>query len=166
VVAALAVTTLLAACGSSESSPAAQPAPDAGNPDAGSPFVVCPAGLEPTFESINSKIFAVSCGTGGSICHSAAGFFDSGGLNLADDPYAALLGADGRGAPSQNILGSATMRRVSPGDPDNSLLYRKLSTKTGQSPEYGSGMPFGTPGSVCPEALDVVRSWIQSGATR
>src|SRR5205814_7324066 len=67
---------------------------------------VCASGLQPTFQSIRSKVFNVSCGTGGSICHSSAGGTDSGQLNLADDPYAALLGPDGMGARASNIAGS------------------------------------------------------------
>jgi len=55
---------------------------------------VCPTGLEATFDSIRTKIFGVSCGTDGGICHSPEGSTDSAGLNLKDDPYTALLGSD------------------------------------------------------------------------
>jgi hypothetical protein len=129
------------------------------------PKAVCPSGIEPTYESIRTKIFAVSCGTTGSSCHSRKGSVNSGGLNLADDPYTALLGSDGKGAPASNIAGSEKgLRRVVPNDPDHSFIVIKLSTKSGQDPKYGSGMPFTAPGSVCPSALDAVRSWIQDGA--
>lgn len=137
-----------------------------GGTDGSETFAVCPSGIEPTFDSLNTKIFSVSCGTDTAGCHSTEGSLDSGGLDLATDPYTALLGADGKGEPSENIAGSAVMRRVTPGDPDHSLLYKKLSTKTGQSPEYGSGMPFPTPGSVCPAALKAVHDWIQAGAAK
>jgi hypothetical protein len=126
---------------------------------------VCPMGLEATFESIRTKIFAVSCGTTGSGCHSHDGGNDSGGLILADDPYTALLGADGKGATAYNIAGNTkNLRRVAPGDPDHSFLVIKLGTRTGQDPAYGSGMPFTDPGSVCPETLSTIRAWITAGA--
>jgi hypothetical protein len=126
---------------------------------------VCPTGLEPTFSSLHTKVFAVSCGTDGGSCHSKEGSADSGGLNLADDPYSALLGTDGKGAPAQNIAGNAKdLHRVVPGDPDHSFLVIKLSTRTGQDPAYGSGMPFTDPGSVCPDALSTIRAWITAGA--
>jgi hypothetical protein len=129
--------------------------------------VVCPPGLEATFDSIHTKVFAVSCGTSTSGCHSRKGSVNSGGLNLADDPYTALLGADGKGAPAGNIEGSEKdLLRVVPGDPDASFLVIKLSTRSSQDPKYGSGMPFGAPGSVCPDALATIRKWVEDGAKK
>lgn len=127
--------------------------------------LVCPMGLEATFASIRTNVFAVSCGTDGSACHSHDGGNDSGGLILADDPYMALLGPDGKGAPAYNIDGATkNLRRVVPGDPDHSFLVIKLSTRMGQDPAYGSGMPFNDPGSVCPDTLSKIRAWITAGA--
>jgi hypothetical protein len=137
--------------------------------DAGCPgqFAVCPQGLEPSYDSIRTRVFAVSCGAEGSICHSAAGGNDSGGLHLAGDPYPELLGNDGQGARASNIAGSArNLLRVVPGDPDHSFLVIKLSTKTSADADYGAGMPFTSPGSVCPEALATIRAWIADGAKR
>ncbi|HEX3596304.1 MAG TPA: hypothetical protein VHU80_14440, partial [Polyangiaceae bacterium] len=83
------------------------------------PKAVCPAVLAPTFDSLNTNIFSVSCGTAGSDCHSHSGSVNSAGLDLADDPYTALLGSDGKGAPAGNIDGSVqNLVRVVPGDPD------------------------------------------------
>lgn len=128
---------------------------------------VCPTGLQPTFDSLRSKIFSVSCGTDGGSCHSPDGSLNSAELNLADDPYTALLGMDGKGASANNIAGSEkNLVRVLPGDPDHSFLIIKLSTRTGTDPKYGSGMPFTDPGSVCPDTLATIRSWISAGATR
>jgi hypothetical protein len=127
--------------------------------------VVCPTGMEATFDSIHTKVLAVSCGTGGDACHSRRGSVNSGGLNLAADPYTALLGPDGKGAPASNISGTEKdLRRVVAGDPDQSFLVIKLSTRSSQDPKYGSGMPFGAPGSVCPDALATIRAWIEDGA--
>ncbi len=128
---------------------------------------VCPTGLEPTFDSIHTKIFAASCGTEGGNCHSHDGALYSAGLNLADDPYTALLGSDGKGELAGNISGSEmNLRRVVPGDPDLSFLVIKLSTRTGMDPKYGSGMPFTDPGSVCPDTLATIKQWIASGAKK
>jgi hypothetical protein len=128
---------------------------------------VCPMGLEPTFDSLRTKIFSVSCGTDGNACHSHGGSVNSGGLNLADDPYTALLGADGKGTAGNNIGGSErNLVRVVPGAPDRSFLVIKLSTRTNQDPRYGSGMPFTDPGSVCPDTLATVKQWIASGAKK
>jgi hypothetical protein len=155
VAAALAVATVLVACGSS----------DSGTTSVASEFAVCPAGLQPTFESIHTNILAVSCGTDGSICHSAEGGVDSGQLVLAKDPYSALLGADGTGEGASNISGSVRdLKRVVPGDPDHSFLVIKLSTKTLADPQFGAGMPRTDPGSVCPATLKAIKDWITAGA--
>jgi hypothetical protein len=128
---------------------------------------VCPSALEATYESINAKIFAVSCGTDGNSCHSTKGALNSGALDLHDDAYSALLGGSGDGAGASNIEGSEKgLKRVVPGDADNSFLVIKLSTKTGMDPKYGSGMPFTDPGSVCPDTLAAVRAWIDAGAKK
>jgi hypothetical protein len=109
---------------------------------------------------------STSCGTGGNACHSSAGSTDSGELDLADDPYADLLGRDGTGEPASNIAGRArNLKRVVPGDPDHSLLVIKLQTKRSDDPDYGSGMPLPSPGSVCPATLAAIRAWIANGAT-
>jgi hypothetical protein len=129
--------------------------------------VVCPTGLEATFDSIQTKVFAVSCGTDGGICHSPEGSTDSAGLNLKDDPYTALLGSDGKGANAVNLSGSVKgLKRVVPGKPDESFIVIKLGTRVNNDPKYGSGMPFPDPGSVCADTLATVRSWIADGAKK
>jgi len=164
VVAALAAITLAAACGSSDASPADQQ---------GTGYAVCPADIQPTFDSIRTNVFAKSCSNTPGSCHSKDGADLSGGLDLETDPYTALLGTDGMGAPANNISGTVrnglppaptTLRRVVPGDPDNSFIIIKLSTKVRNSVQYGSGMPYPTPGSVCPATLQAIRDWIQAGA--
>ena len=136
-------------------------------------FAVCPAGIQPTFDSINTSVFAKSCAL--SECHGAANAINAGGLDLETDPYTALLGTDGMGAPGNNIPGTMrnprppappVLRRVVPGDPDASYLVIKLSTTARADPKYGSGMPYTAPGSVCPETLKAVRDWIQAGAKK
>jgi hypothetical protein len=136
----------------------------ASGPDA----AVCPANLQPTFSSINSEILGTSsCGTNGTGCHSHQGSMDTGnGLDFSTDAYHALLGADGGGAVAFNISGDAgrPLRRVVPGDPANSFLVIKLSLTSHADPQYGSGMPLPTPGSVCPATLQTIEQWIDAGA--
>ena len=139
------------------------PAAD-GGADAGS-YAVCASGVQPTFASLDAKVFKVSCGTGTTGCHSTVGSVYSGGLDLQGDAFAALVG-DG-GVPANNIAGSETgLLRVKPGSAAQSFLYLKLTTTRPDDARYGSGMPFGTPGSVCPDTLQAVATWIDQGAPR
>src|SRR5689334_10149196 len=93
--AAILSAAVLLACGSS-SAGSANDGADGGYKSDGecATFAVCPPDLQPTFASIRAGVFATSCGTSGGICHSSAGSTDSGGLDLATDPYSALLGPD------------------------------------------------------------------------
>jgi hypothetical protein len=144
--------------------------PQGCSPPAG--YAVCPCGLTPTFESIRTNVFAKSCVL--SECHAASNAVNAGELDLETDPYTALLGSDGAGAPADNISGSVKnsagappeLRRVVPRNPDASFLVIKLDTKNRADSKYGSGMPFTAPGSVCPETLSAIREWIRAGATQ
>src|SRR5438132_718853 len=95
------------------------PRPDAGV-DAGPSYAVCVAGLQPSYSDINTRVFLVSCGTATTGCHSMAGYRDSGGLLLASDAYAHLVGVT-----SQNVgnldANAPHPKRVAPGDPDMSM---------------------------------------------
>jgi hypothetical protein len=126
----------------------------------GSTSGICPTTMQAHFSSIRQELFAKSCGTGGASCHSAAGSVDSGGLDLATDPYGALVGKN-----AANLSGSVNgLVRVKPGDPDGSFLVIKLRTMTSADPQYGSGMPFTSPGSVCSGAVNEIVQWIAQGA--
>jgi hypothetical protein len=165
--AAILIAAALAfSCGDGDSSEA-----EAGcTPPAG--YAVCPCGLEPTFDSIRTNVFAKSCVL--SECHAASNAINAGDLDLETDPYTALLGSDGAGAPANNISGSVKnapgappeLRRIVPGNPDESFLVIKLGTKDRADPKYGSGMPFSAPGSVCPDTLSAIRDWIRAGALK
>jgi len=138
----------------------------------GGGYRVCPCNIEPTFSSIYTKVMATdSCGADrNGACHSATGGINSGVLYYefegGFDPRAAyveFLGADGGGAPAQNVEGMVPIKRVVPGSPDASMLYIKVTTM-GIDPKYGHGMPRDFPGSVCPATVDAVRTWIEQGA--
>jgi hypothetical protein len=84
---------------------------------------------------------------------------------MSQDPWTALMGPDGHGAPAQNVDGTLQpILRVAPGDPDASLLVLKLeSTATGGG-ATGRGMPEPYPGSVCPDTQAAIRAWVAAGA--
>lgn len=132
-------------------------------------FAVCLADMSPTFTNLRVNLFPASC-TSGTLCHGTAAataitLRGGGGLDLESDVYTHLLGADGMGAPATNQEGAAHgLIRVKPGDPDNSFLLIKLQLMTGTDNDFGSGMPFPTPGSVCPSTLSTIRNWIAEGA--
>lgn len=129
------------------------------------PWTVCPDDLQPTFTDIRDRVLLQSCGTGGSGCHSAEGSVYSGGLDLESSAYLGLLGPEGEGAAAQNIEGTVSgLFRVRPFDLELSLLVHKLSTTNESGGPYGRGMPRPTPGSICPESLQAIRTWIEEGA--
>jgi hypothetical protein len=115
---------------------------------------------------VNQHLFQVGCNF--SSCHDSFAGQAQGSLDLATDPYQALLGADGQGAPAQNIKGTATgLLRVKPGYPEESLLWIKLNLMLPpkvSDPMYGESMPETAPGSVHANVLKAVHDWIEAGA--
>jgi hypothetical protein len=82
-----------------------------------------------------------------------------------DGAHAALVNVDAVRAP--------TMKRVAPGDAENSFLMIKLDAAfscpqvTCSALGCGSKMPYGsTKPQLMAEVRDVIRSWIQNGAPR
>jgi len=98
---------------------------------------------------IAGPIFASQCALSG--CHNAGTV--QAGLELT--PVVAY----------GNIVNVAAVEepgllRVSPGDPENSYLYRKVRL---QGPGNGTErMPFG--GQLTPDEIAAIRSWIEQGA--
>ncbi len=129
----------------------------------GSGFSVCPQNLTATFSSINANVLQVSC----AICHKPGGAGPGGPLgadvmDLQDNPYQNLLAstANIEGDPAQKAV---FPQRVVPGDPAHSFLVKKLSITDTVGP-FGTGMPFTSPGSVCPDTLNKIQQWIAAGA--
>jgi hypothetical protein len=157
----------LAVVGCSSSS---APATGTGEPsdagDAGN-FAVCPPGLDASFDDLLTRVMATpTCGTNNPhSCHSSAGATAAG--DLLDFSAAASTVYDNLvNKPATNISGDTPILRVAPGDAGGSMLYVKLTLQTVADPHYGAGMPLTTPGSVCPEALDAFKTWIDTGAKR
>lgn len=120
--------------------------------------------FDTTFDAIRSVIFDRN-GCTQAACHGADA---QGNLNLAaDDVYEQLVNA-----PST----SSQQKRVQPGSPKDSFLYRKLATATlgleaaqretvAITGAEGSQMPSGLP-PISKEELKALRDWIQYGAQR
>jgi hypothetical protein len=108
-----------------------------------------PTGLQPTLASIQDNIFTPTCAK--TTCHTGAGAM----LNLRLDPgfsYASLVNVD-------SFYGMG-IKRVIPGDSDNSFLIQKLGT----NPMFGGRMPLDGPPFLQQVTVDVIRTWIENGA--
>ncbi len=129
---------------------------------------LCPT-LQPTFASINTGLLQPSCyrppsqGAQGVVgCH--AGDSASGLPDLKTDPFHALLGKNGTGAPAAQVSGRpAGLLLVKPGDPTGSFLLQKLKIETA-TPQLGVGMPPEAPRAVCESATAAISAWIAQGA--
>lgn len=161
----VALVALAAACSSGSAAGTGAPS-DAGVADTGN-YAVCPPGLDASFDDLLGRVMATtSCGSNDQTsCHSAKGAVSAGDLldftAAADAVYGNLVNK-----PATNISGDVSLLRVAPGDAGGSMLYVKMTLKTVNNLHYGAGMPLTTPGSVCPEALDAFRTWIDTGAKR
>jgi len=182
----VAVACAVCACSSegSAASPSFQgePVPDASVADAS--YVVCPPGLDASFSDLLNRVMSTqaSCGTAMVYnCHSPTGATPAGvgsllnfalvdsGVEGGLDPaaiYAELVNHTSTNYQCTDKPHSVctSVLRVAPGDSGASLLYIKLTLTTTTNPHYGEGMPLSSPGSVCPEALDAFRAWIDDGA--
>jgi hypothetical protein len=143
-------------------------------------------GSSPTFANVNTQVFQVNCELSG--CHNSGATAAVGGLNLQTDPYTALLGPDGTGAPAVNpecypyVYPNRLL--VTPGDPSNSLLYLKVSgtgagmTGCTQFPDAGTACGSGSEPACCPNGeqmpynsgtigsnnVQLIHDWIAAGA--
>jgi hypothetical protein len=102
--------------------------------------------LQANFTSIQDNVFTPIC----TACH--AGATAPQGLRLdAANSYALLVGVASQENPS--------LQRVTPGDPNNSYLIKKLEGTA----SVGGRMPLN--GTPLPQAdIDVIRQWITDGA--
>lgn len=113
--------------------------------------------LTPTLSSISTEIFQTtdlagrtSCVT----CHTNVGHPPAGNLNLAGDPYTALVNVA-----SAQRSGAVL---VIPGDPESSYLVRKLEGRD----INGLRMPRNGPPYLTDGQITVIRRWIEIGAPR
>jgi hypothetical protein len=127
-----------------------------GDGSAGGNFVATftVAGTLPTLSSIHANVLAVRCATSG--CHDGGGALLPRSMNLttAAAAHAALVGVASVQVPS--------LQRVSPGNPADSYLIRKLEGAPGI---VGVRMPrpIGAP-PLEQATIDAIRLWITNGA--
>ncbi len=106
-----------------------------------------------TLAVIEARVFRPHCAIPS--CHASAE--PTGRMRLDDDQPATTL----RNVSAMGVSCSGQgLTRVRPGDPDGSLLYRKI---TEDSPPCGSRMPQGAD-PLSPELIALVRDWIAAGA--
>jgi hypothetical protein len=104
-----------------------------------------------TFDRIQKQIFTPSCGV--STCHDSE-THENDLILLSGSSYGNLVGV----TPFNPAADTDGLLRVTPGDPNMSFLYRKL---TGALPfGYGVRMPF-EEDALDPELIELVRLWIE-----
>ncbi|MCV2438624.1 hypothetical protein [Paucibacter sp. DJ2R-2] len=108
-----------------------------------------PAGpMTAKFSSIQSHVFTPAC----TACHSGAAA--PRGLRLdASNSFVMLVGVSSGGVPA--------LKRVAPGDADNSYLIHKLEGHQA----VGARMPLGGP-YLDAQTIGLIRQWINNGAQK
>lgn len=109
------------------------------------------AGEAVSYAAHIQPIFDANCIT----CHRNGGLAQRSGISMtlvAGESHASIV--------NQQSSQHATLVRVSPGKPDESLLYLKVSM---DSPPIGQRMPYGC-GRLHDDQLEAIRRWIADGA--
>jgi hypothetical protein len=114
---------------------------------------------EPNWASIYERVIGPQCGEA---CHGPGGLDqrEESGLDLSEMELARneLVSSEADG---EDCMGEGTL--VVPGEPDSSLLVRKLEVPDDDPMQCGSRMPTGGP-FLSQEVVDVIRQWIADGA--
>jgi outer membrane protein assembly factor BamB len=113
-----------------------------------------PAGNPNSFSAIYTQIMAQRCA--GSVCHS--GTSTGGSLSLQAGNASAVRSSLLNKPASGSECATSGLSLVVPGNPDMSLLYRKLL----DTPPCGSRMP--PTGPLTTEEIGRIRAWITNGA--
>jgi hypothetical protein len=114
------------------------------------------------FDQINSEILGPSCAAF-SVCHSVDGARDANMLDLATDPYTALVGVASQNAKAMGM----GLLRVKPCDSANSFLIIKLKLAMNEDPNtgYGDYMPDTNP-HLPGTQIQAIADWIDRGALK
>jgi hypothetical protein len=104
-----------------------------------------------TFTRVQAEVFTPTCGIAG--CHLGPASLAQEGLVLSGDAYPSIV--------SVRANQNASTFRVTPGDPANSYLWRKI---TPGQPIVGDRMP--QTGSITDAQRQLVTDWILRGAPR
>jgi len=103
-----------------------------------------------TFDRIRDQVFAQSCSLSG--CHDSEG--NEGDLILlAGAAYGNIVDV----TPNNPAAAGDLLKRITPGDPAASFLYRKLTGDLEM--DYGDPMPL-EGDDVDPELIEIIRLWI------
>ena len=115
----------------------------------------CPDAPADTFTAIQTVIFEGK-GCTGSACHDSRG--PQAGMNLtAGNAYANIVDVEAQSG--------GGLKRILPGDADNSFLYRKVAAKTSPGSFRVAGSPMPLVGSALSTAqLAALAAWIDAGA--
>lgn len=105
---------------------------------------------EGTFDRIRQQVFAQSCALSG--CHDSESHQGNMVL-LPNAAFSQLVGV----TPDNPAAAADGLERISPGDPDLSFLYRKITGDL--EPGYGVRMPQGGP-ALPGELTELIRLWI------
>jgi mono/diheme cytochrome c family protein len=97
-----------------------------------------------------SQIFDRRC----TACHNADGAPGAADLNLEAESSSAIV---------ERTATEAPLPLISPGDPDKSYLFAKLTGNQSKVGGSGETMPAGQ-GRLAPDQLDLIRHWILQGA--
>jgi hypothetical protein len=115
----------------------------------------------PTWSAIYQEIIVGSGCSGSALCHGGTTGLGNLAFKSKDEGYAALVGVKAMGT---SVTGNAKncsdvdILRVAAGDPDNSLMVKKLEA----TQPCGDSMP---PGSKLTDAqIQQVRMWVKNGA--
>ena len=110
----------------------------------------------PTYQQVQEQALSGCGGFGPMSCHGKAPF--GGSLNLsASNNWKALVNVDSTSKPGVAL--------VKPGDPENSMLWRKLTNTLAQDGSEGDPMPKGEAIQwQKPPYADLVYAWILAGA--
>jgi mono/diheme cytochrome c family protein len=107
------------------------------------------AGSAPTLTQVQADIFTPIC----SVCHTGIGASLPGIQNLtAGNSYASIVNV--------NSIEEPALKRIAPGDPDNSYLILKIQGSPGI---VGVQMPA-SGGPLTQAQIDEVRAWVAAGA--
>jgi hypothetical protein len=123
------------------------------------------ATFAPTFSAIYQEIIVTTGCNGGPTCHTGP---VAGNLmmNTKDEAYTSMVGVAAMGT---TLVGDGPdckdsgMMRVVAGQPDASLLVKKIESSMAMPPPCGSPMPLNPP-MLTPMQIAQVRMWIQMGA--
>jgi len=118
-----------------------------------------PSSANATFVNLQSEVFAKSCAVSG--CHIGGTVALSGNLSLGADAYDQLVNV----LPTNPAARQDGLKRVTPFQPEASLLYHKLVSPPHTTHDYGNTMPVGAE-PLSAGQVEYVLQWIAAGAPR